>query len=98
MKTSTTCCSVGSDAQTLSLLFWASLPAHTAEGLTRRLADYALCVCIHMATWRAYPNPLSAIGPGALLPVSIIERGDAQRRRLLGSPRRRMFISDTNRG
>ena len=34
IKTSTTCCSVGSDAQTLSLLFWASLSDHTAEGLT----------------------------------------------------------------
>jgi len=33
IKTSTTCCSVGSDAQTLSLLFWASLSDHTAEGL-----------------------------------------------------------------
>ena len=30
---STATCSVGSDAQTLSLYFWASLPQHTAEGL-----------------------------------------------------------------
>ena len=36
IKTSTTCCSVGSDAQTLSLLFWASLSDHTAEGLRVR--------------------------------------------------------------
>jgi hypothetical protein len=40
IKTSTTCCSVGSDAQTLSLLFWASLPDHTAEGLMGPVFDW----------------------------------------------------------